>query len=110
MRIRRVICTTLALTLLSSSASFAQWNDDRDQNQHWQRSHHQSQDRKQHHWAHGDRLPDQYRDKRYEVSDWRDRHYDEPPRGYHYVRTDEGDIVLAAIAGGVIASILINHH
>ena len=104
MKIRTLICATLALTLLGSSTGFAQWDEDRDQNRHFE--HHQDQ---AHHWGKGDRLPDQYNDRRYEVTDWRARHYDAPPRGYHYVRTDDGDIVLAAIAGGVIANILVNH-
>ena len=32
--------------------------------------------------------------------------YGPPPRGYGYYRTDTGDIVLAAIATGVILSLL----
>jgi len=103
MKVRTLICATVALTLFGSSAGFAQWEDDRDQNRHFE--HHQDH----HHWGKGDRLPDRYNDRRYEVSDWQARHYDPPPHGYHYVHTDDGDIVLAAIAGGVIANILVNH-
>jgi Ni/Co efflux regulator RcnB len=29
-----------------------------------------------------------------------------PPRGYHYVQDDKGDIILAAIATGLIAAII----
>jgi len=46
---------------------------------------------------------------RYTEVDWRTRHLKAPPRGYHYVQSDTGDIILAAIAGGVIASVIANH-
>jgi Ni/Co efflux regulator RcnB len=55
----------------------------------------------------GGRLPTQYRSKQYVVDDWRGHHLSAPPRGYHWVQTG-GDYVLAAIATGVIASILLN--
>ena len=32
-----------------------------------------------------------------------------PPRGYHYVQDDRGDIILAAIATGLIAAIIANN-
>ncbi|WP_130804424.1 RcnB family protein [Acinetobacter ihumii] len=36
----------------------------------------------------GDRLPKQYRDNRYHVSNWRNSRLSAPPRGYHWVRAD----------------------
>ncbi|HWA22059.1 MAG TPA: RcnB family protein [Caulobacterales bacterium] len=57
-------------------------------------------------WRRGDRLPPNYR---YEVVDYRTYHYAPPPRGYHYVRDDRGDVILAAIATGIIASVILNH-
>ncbi|MBJ9985518.1 RcnB family protein [Acinetobacter sp. S40] len=36
----------------------------------------------------GDRLPNQYRDNRYHVSNWRSSRLSAPPRGYHWVRAD----------------------
>jgi len=57
----------------------------------------------------GGHMPTEYRGGSYVVNDWQSEHLRAPPRGYHYVRTDDGDIVLAAIAGGVIANILVNH-
>ncbi|WP_152876373.1 RcnB family protein [Acinetobacter guerrae] len=36
----------------------------------------------------GDRLPYQYRDNRYYVSNWRNSRLSAPPRGYHWVRAD----------------------
>ncbi len=61
-----------------------------------------------HAWHKGDRIPDAYRDKRYEVTDWRSHHLSAPPAGYHWVQVN-GDYVLAAIATGVIADILLNN-
>lgn len=55
-------------------------------------------------WRKGDRLG--YYQTRYVEVDWRARHLRAPPRGYHYVRDDRGDILLAAIATGLIASII----
>ena len=56
----------------------------------------------------GDRLPPQYRAPQYVVQDWQQRRYNPPPRGYRYVQIGRGDVVLVAIASGVIASILVN--
>ena len=61
-----------------------------------------------HAWQRGDRLPNDYRARRYVVNDWRGHHLSAPPRGYHWVQAGN-DYVLAAIATGVIASILLNH-
>jgi Ni/Co efflux regulator RcnB len=55
----------------------------------------------------GGRLPSEYRGRQYVVDDWRGHHLSAPPRGYHWVQAG-GDYVLAAIATGVIASILLN--
>ena len=56
----------------------------------------------------GGRLPSRYRNHQYVVDNWRDHHLRPPPRGYHWVQTG-GDYVLAAIATGVIADLIINH-
>ena len=61
-----------------------------------------------HAWHKGDRIPDSYRDKRYEVTDWRAHHLSAPPAGYHWVNVN-GDFVLAAVATGVIADLLRNN-
>jgi len=59
-------------------------------------------------WRRGERLPSYYRSHYREV-DWRRAHYRQPPRGYHYVRDDNtGEVLLVAIATGVILSILMN--
>ena len=61
-----------------------------------------------HNFRRGGRLPPQYRGHQYVVDDWRGHHLSAPPRGYHWVQTG-GDYVLAAIATGIIASILLNN-
>jgi Ni/Co efflux regulator RcnB len=55
----------------------------------------------------GGRLPERYRSHQYVVNNWREHHLRPPPRGYHWVQTG-GDYVLAAIATGVIADLIIN--
>jgi Ni/Co efflux regulator RcnB len=56
----------------------------------------------------GGRLPDEYRGSRYVVNDWRGRHLSAPPRGYQWVQANN-DYVLAAIATGLIAQVLLNN-
>jgi Ni/Co efflux regulator RcnB len=59
-------------------------------------------------WRRGDRLPSYYR-SHYREIDWRRAHYRQPPRGYHYVRDDNtGEVLLVALATGVILSILMS--
>jgi len=55
----------------------------------------------------GATLPYQYRSSWY-IRDYNRYGYRTPPRGYGYYRTDTGDIVLAALATGVIISLLSN--
>lgn len=54
-------------------------------------------------------IPNDYRDNQYVVSDWRSENLREPPRGYNWVRSDNGDFLLVAITTGVITSILLQH-
>ena len=54
-------------------------------------------------------VPSEYRDNRYVVSDWRSEHLREPPHGYNWVRSDNGDFLLVAITTGVITGILLSH-
>jgi len=62
----------------------------------------------EHDWYRGSYLPHQYRGRNYVVDDWRAHHLYAPPAGYHWVQAPGGDYVLAAIATGLIASILLN--
>jgi len=56
-------------------------------------------------WRRGDRLPGYYR-SHYRPVDYRYYRLREPPRGYHYVRDDRGDLLLVGIATGVILGII----
>ena len=59
-------------------------------------------------WRRGDRLPS-YARTHYREVDWRRERLRQPPRGYRYVRDDRGEVLLVAIATGVILSILLNN-
>jgi rSAM-associated Gly-rich repeat protein len=59
-------------------------------------------------WQRGQRLG--YYQGRYSEVDYRtDRRLRAPPRGYHWVRNDSGDLLLAAIAGGLITAVILNN-
>ena len=55
-------------------------------------------------WSRGEVLPYEYR--RYPVYNYDDYGWAPPPRGHAYYRTSTGDIILAAVATGIIVSIL----
>jgi Ni/Co efflux regulator RcnB len=55
----------------------------------------------------GHRLPPEFRNRTYVVSDWRRHHLNAPPRGYQWVQVGP-DYVLAAIATGLIANLILN--
>lgn len=62
-------------------------------------------------WYHrGGYVPAEYRRGSYVVSDWRSDHLRQPPRGYRWVRSDNGDFLLVAVTTGIIASILLSGH
>jgi Ni/Co efflux regulator RcnB len=58
-------------------------------------------------WHRGGRVPSQYRDHQYVVDNWHEHHLAPPPRGYHWVQVGN-DYVLAAIATGIIAQLILN--
>jgi Ni/Co efflux regulator RcnB len=60
-------------------------------------------------WHKGERLPQEYRDRNYVVDDWRGHGLQPPPRGYQWVGVN-GDYVLAAVATGIIANVLLSGH
>ena len=57
-------------------------------------------------WKRGDRLG--YYGHRYAEVDYRANRLKAPPRGYHYVRDDQNNVLLAAVATGIIAAIIAN--
>lgn len=64
------------------------------------------QGRQQGWYKQGGRLPRAYWGKQYVVSNWRAYRLRPPPRGYHWVRSNNGDYLLVAVTTGVIASIV----
>ena len=57
-----------------------------------------------HRWRRGQRLNTRY-GRYYTVRDWRSHRLNRPPRGYRWVRQGD-DYVLAALATGLIASVI----
>lgn len=56
-------------------------------------------------WHRGGYVPATYRAPQYVVTDWRARQLQAPPSGYQWMQVN-GDFVLGAIAGGLIAAIV----
>jgi len=83
-----------------------------DDQRHYDARHYRRDDKRgggpRHDLRRGGRLNQEYRDNRYVVNDWRQRHLSAPPRGHHWVRAGN-DYVLAAIATGLIAQVLLSN-
>jgi len=58
-------------------------------------------------WSRGQYIPRGYPVRVVEYRSYPQYRLAPPPRGYHYVRDDRGDILLAAIATGLIASVIV---
>ena len=56
-------------------------------------------------WSYGQRLPAAYASRGYVVNDYGRYGLRPPPRGYQYVRSGN-DVVLAAVAGGLITAVI----
>ena len=61
-----------------------------------------------HVYRRGDRMPDEYYTSTYYVTDYERYHLRRPDPGYRWVRSDGGQIVLTAIASGLVVDIAIN--
>jgi Ni/Co efflux regulator RcnB len=55
----------------------------------------------------GDRLGSY--NNRYREVDYRDYRLQRPPQGYRWVKDDNGDLIMAALVGGLIATIIANN-
>lgn len=76
------------------------WHEDHDHGRHvgWDR-----------HYRRGEYLPERYRVREYYVDDYASYHLYAPPRGYVWVRGDDGQFVLVALATGLIVQELLGH-
>lgn len=107
-----IICGVMAMF----SAPLLAQNYDNDHHDHHDHDQRQNQyqgmhDRGQHEgwYKKGGRMPADYRGRQYVVTDWRHERLRQPPRGYHWVRSDNGDFLLVAISSGIIADLLLHH-
>ncbi|MGH8158218.1 MAG: RcnB family protein [Rhodanobacter sp.] len=106
-----LICGALLMSTSAVVVAQPQGQDHRDQDH--QDQNHRSMYERGHSegwYKRGGHMPAEYRGDSYVVSNWRGEHLRAPPRGYHYVRSDNGDFILVAITTGVIASIIAAHH
>jgi Ni/Co efflux regulator RcnB len=127
---KRLLTSALALTLLTGTAAMAQpdrhddhggYNQNRDDhrggrdndNHGYDRSRevHMRNDQRhaEHRWARGERLPPAYYQDRSHYVDYRAYHLRAPPRGYRWVRTEDNNYAMVAIASGLIASLIANN-
>jgi Ni/Co efflux regulator RcnB/surface antigen len=53
-------------------------------------------------WSRGERLPQQYRQDQYFVSDWQRNNLPPPPRGYRWMCYDRGNCYMVALDSGYI--------
>ena len=109
---KKLLIGAIALSLLAGSAAVAQPNgrghdqghgNQSNNGQHagWGRDYGSN-----HHWRRGQRVG--YNDwNSAPVVDYRQHHLRQPPRGYEW-RESNGQYILAAVATGLIASIIIN--
>jgi Ni/Co efflux regulator RcnB len=63
-----------------------------------------------HHWGRGQRLPREYYSDRSHYVDYRTYHLRRPPSGYRWVRTDDNNYAMVAIASGLIAAIIASNY
>ncbi|SFS81660.1 RcnB family protein [Brevundimonas viscosa] len=56
-------------------------------------------------WSYGQQMPYAYRTQRYVINDYGRYGLERPPHGYQYVRSGN-DVVLAAVAGGLISAVI----
>jgi Ni/Co efflux regulator RcnB len=89
----------------------AEWHDRRDHD--WNEGSYRREDYRpswgyrEHDWRRGERLPDAYYAPTYVVGNYGAYGLREPPYGCHWIRVN-GDVVLAAIATGVVLDVVYN--
>lgn len=128
---RILLATAISLALLSTAAMAmpghgngnghghsgnSQGDGDHDGRRSYRHGHHWKAAHRVHHdnglhlgqykFARGQRVPDIYMQPRYYVEDYRVYHLAPPPRGYRWVRPDDGRYLLISTATGLISQIL----
>jgi Ni/Co efflux regulator RcnB len=118
---KRIFLTAAALTLLAApiGGAFAQGRDDRRDDR---RGNNMMMDRHddhrgnammmrgpRHDWRRGGRIERGDWDRGARINDYHRYHLSRPPRGYEWRRVDN-NYVLAAVAGGLIASVILANH
>lgn len=105
--------TAMSFALSAVSVEAQPWQRDRDRGDRWERDHRRwrTWDNRsgwngyRGSWRQGQRY-NNWRSSRYYLNDWRGYGLPAPRPGYRYYRDSNGDIIMAAIATGIIASIL----
>ncbi|MEJ8851778.1 RcnB family protein [Variovorax rhizosphaerae] len=82
------------------------WNDDRGDHRDGRQVDRRGYPQPHAEWRRGGRVPNEYRGRNYVVNDYRAYRLNPPQRGYQWVGVG-GDYVLAAIATGIIAQIIV---
>lgn len=113
---KRFLTASLAVLMLAGGAGAASaqdWRNDhrRDNNSGYNQTRHDDRNdrRDARRWSKGQRLDSRYRANNYYVSDYRRYGLRQPPRGYRWQRVDD-QYVLAAVATGLIASVILANH
>ena len=102
---KRTLLAALAVTMaMAAPMAYAQPDRDRDHDRHSDRGdfHHHNEWHKGYHMHHDDWA-------RGRQVDWRAHRLHQPPRGYEWREVD-GNYVMAAVATGIIASVIANAH
>ena len=128
MRPQLIALTIAALIGFGTAIPEAEAAGDRHDRHGWDRGHdrrgdhgprhdRRHDDRARHHrpgppphaWARGQRYRDYYNGPVYVVHDYPRYHLRRPPHGHHWVRDDRGNMLLVAVATGIIADLMLHH-
>lgn len=112
---KRLLVLAATATLAVSATAWAtpkdhDWDDGPGNNPKAQGRH----DNGKHHgwekqaYRRGERLPDRFYTRDYYVTDYERYHLRRPEPGYRYIRSDDGQIFLTAVATGLIVDIMLN--
>lgn len=109
-RLGRCIALSTMAVVLSTGLGFAQDHRDDQRDRRGDRQEHRDNDRhdayvRHREWRRGYHMRHEDWDRAQRVDDWRAHHLRRPPRGYEWREVD-GNYVLAAVASGIIASVI----